>query len=329
MSTNFKPLTDQVAERLREQLLKNTSVFQQDKPLAMPFNPVSGKSYRGAAALILLMEQRPDPRWLSLKNASFNKTPVLKGEHGTLISFYKTNEMKPVLKTDGTPELKENGKQKFAPVKLDEAKLETAFMFNATQLKEFPELEPRHEQSPILRLETILNYTQVEVKTDYAIDDLVELANEESKLKLPEVNEDKTSLRKQIASLFIAAELGLEFKLTEPGLPEIWGTILKDEPAELFKAANDAQKIADHVLGFEKKRELSKTLDKGDVIPYKGDSIQVLAILKGGTAQVRNEEGKKWKVGPADGLYKSLIEARNNPSQKMEKEHKEELAMAR
>jgi antirestriction protein ArdC len=328
MSNNFKPLTDQVSERLREQLQQGTSVFQLDKPLAMPFNPVSGKSYRGAAALILLMEQKDDPRWLSLNQASYNKTHVLKGEHGTLISFYKTSEMKPVLKPNGEKELKENGKPKYESVKLDEAKLETTFMFNAAQLKDMPKLTPRHELSAEDRLQLILNNSQVEVKTDYVIDHLVEWASEGDKLKLPEVDEDKTRLRSQIAGLFIAAELGLPYEMPDYTFVVNTPDILKQEPAELFKAANDAQKIVDLVLRFEKKREISKTLDKGDAIPYKGDTIRVIAILKGGTAQVRNEEGKRWKIGPTDGIYKSLVEARNNPPQQ-ETKQSEELAMAR
>src|ERR1700744_2130972 len=198
MNNNFKPLTDQVSERLREQLKNGTSIFQQpsDHMLAMPFNPVSGKNYRGAAALILIMEQRPDARWLSLKQASFNKTHVLKEEHGTLISFYKTNEMKPVLKPDGEKELNENGKPKYQSVKLDEAKLETVFMFNAAQLKDMPELEPRHQALPIDRFATIKANSGFE---GVDIDDLVGWASGKEQLKLPEVSEEKAMLRSEIA----------------------------------------------------------------------------------------------------------------------------------
>jgi antirestriction protein ArdC len=323
---NLKPLSNQVADRLRKQLQEETSIFHKDGVLAMPINATSGKSYRGAAALILLMEQRPDPRWLSLKQASFNKTPVIKDQHGTLISFYKNSEMQPVIK-DGQPELKENGKPKYEPVKLEEPKLETTFLFNAAQLKDMPAMEPGQKEPGEDRLQQILENAGVKPRPYYVVDQMVDWAGTGAEVKLPEVDEDKARLRNQIAGLFIAAGLGLVYEMPDYTFVVNTPDLLKKDPSELFKAANDAQRIADFVLGFEKKREQSKTLDKGDVIAYKSDTITVQAILKGGTAQVKNEEGKRWKVGPNDGLYKSLVEAKNNPE--IKKEQAEELVMSR
>ena len=66
MSNNFKPLSEQVAGRLIEQLKDGNSIFQQNdgQPLIMPFNASTGKNYRGAPALVLLLKQEPDPRWM-------------------------------------------------------------------------------------------------------------------------------------------------------------------------------------------------------------------------------------------------------------------------
>jgi len=112
--------------------------------------------------------------------------------------------------------------------------------------------------------------------------------------------------------------LNLPFELGEyVGYIQSWSQLIKEEPAELFKAANDAQYIADKVIGLEKKRAseqaLTTVLNKGDEISYKGDTIKVLAILRGKTAQVENSDGAKFKVGPKDGLYAALVNAKNNP----------------
>jgi len=328
MSNNFKPLSEQTANKLIAQLEEGKSVFQQgNKPLQMPFNPTNNIHYRGAAALILLMNNREDPRWMSMENANYNKTPIKKEEKGTLISFYANSKMKPALKADGSPELKENGKPKMEKVKLPEAELVNVFLWNAEQLDKIAAFEAKPQAfSPIERARQIMeNSKLVNPPQDYNI------PNEESYysailkdmagMKVAEKASEsgiKDALKTNIASLFMSAQLNLPFDLGDHvGYTASWSQLIKEQPSELFKAANDAQKIADQILGFEKKKEqeLSKptTLNKGDIIAYKGDTITVKAILKGKTAQVENSEGKNFKVSPKDSLYASLIEAKNNP----------------
>jgi hypothetical protein len=63
-----------------------------------------------------------------------------------------------------------------------------------------------------------------------------------------------------------------------------------------------------------------KGLNKNDVISYNETEYKVLAILKGKTAQLEDlGSGKKFKVGPKDGLYTSLINAKNNTEQAIER----------
>jgi len=325
MSNNFKPLSEQVAKKLIAQFEEGTSVFQQgDKPLQMPFNPTTDKNYRGAAALVLLMNNRADPRWMSMENANFKKWPVNKGEKGTLISFYKTSEMKPMMK-DGQAVLKDNGKPQMEKVKLAEPELTTVFLWNGEQLDKIPGYEPKpQERSPVERARLILENSQL-VNLPHEHD----IPHEESYysailkdvagLKIEEKSSGsgvKDALISNIASLFISAELNLPYDLGDHvGYTASWSQLMKEQPAELFKAANDAQKIVDNILGLEKKKEqqISNVLNKGDVIAYKGDNIKVLAILKGKTVQVENGEGKVFKVGPKDKLYANLLEAKNNP----------------
>lgn len=296
MSNNLKPLSQQIAEKLIQQFKDGTSVFQksENEPLRMPFNASTGKNYRGAPALVLLLKQEPDPRWMTLEQGNFKKNNVMKDEKGTLISFYKTHEMQP------SGELKENGKPKMVSVKLPEPVLTTAFLFNAKQLKDMPPLEPVKDQSE--RLSKILG-TETELRS--VVEKMIAEKPNESSIK--------DALKANIATLFLSAELHQPFELGDHiGYIQPWSLLIKEEPAELFKAANDAQYIADKVLGLEKKREVETTLNKGDVIAYKGENIKVLTILKGKTAQLEYPNGAKQKVGPNDGLYAALISAKNN-----------------
>ncbi|MDP9079958.1 MAG: ArdC-like ssDNA-binding domain-containing protein [Bacteroidota bacterium] len=329
MSTNFKPLTDQVAEKLNAQIKEGTSIFQRDdRPLIMPFNPGSGKNYREAAGLILLMRDMDDPRWMSLKNANFQNWPVAKDEKGTLISFYKTSEMKPVLDDKGEAVLNDKGKPKMQSVKLAEPVLTTAFLFNGTQLKNTPAYEPKDPALAIDRAKTILENAKPESQLkqqDFASEPayyaalLKEMAENKAAEKASE-SRITDALKTNLAAIFISAELGLPYDIGDHvGYLDSWSQLIMEKPAELFKAANDAQKIADHVIRFEKKKEVeqtaSTTLNKGDVIAYKGDTLKVLEILRGKVAQVENSDGAKFKVGPKDGLYAVLLDAKNNPQQ--------------
>jgi len=293
MSNNFKPLSEQIAEKLIKELNEGTSVFHRKEALQMPYNASTGKPYRGAPALILLMKNEKDPRWMTLEQGNFHKNNVMKDEKGTLISFYKTHDMQP------SGELKENGKPKMVSIKLEEPVLTTAFLFNGRQLKDMPPLEPKAAEP----LEKELKEKVAAIIAEKPNSSLV-----------------KDALKASMAELFIAAKQNQPFDLGDHiGYTAAWAVLLKEEPSELFKSANDAQKIADSILRPEKKNSLE--LNKGDEIAYKGDTIKVLAILKGKTAQVVNAQGDKFKVGPKDSLYTSLVEARNNPRRTEAKVH--------
>jgi hypothetical protein len=70
-------------------------------------------------------------------------------------------------------------------------------------------------------------------------------------------------------------------------------------------------------------------LEKGDVIAYKGNEFTVLSEQKNKIVQVQDSTGDKLKIKPNDGLYASLLHAKNNPleqSQEMEQSISEEEA---
>lgn len=135
MNKQFKPLAEQISERMVNLLNDNRSIFT--KPMkedgtsqfVMPINAKTKQKYTGAAALVLLMQNRRDPRWLSFEQARYNKTPVKKGAHGTLIEFMSDNKLQQKVE-NGEPAFKENGKPKMERVKLDEPVKVDAWLFN-------------------------------------------------------------------------------------------------------------------------------------------------------------------------------------------------------
>ncbi|HMI02730.1 MAG TPA: ArdC family protein [Pedobacter sp.] len=118
--TKEKPLHEAVADKLLAQLEAGTSFLQklngqpQQRPFQIPFNPSTGKSYRGMNALALAMQSYEDPRWVTLKQANSMGAQVPKGAKATPINFLKENEGQMVP--------------------------QTAWVFNAEQMKNMPSL---------------------------------------------------------------------------------------------------------------------------------------------------------------------------------------------
>jgi antirestriction protein ArdC len=378
MSTPFKPLSEQIAGKMIADMKAGTSVFQRPNNSmnsALPFNIESGHRYAGPSALVLLMQKRDDPRWATSNQANRNHTAVVKGATGTLINFMSSYEYQKAVDGEGQPVLKENGKQRTERVKLDEPKQVEAWLFNGEQLRKLDKWEKEPiDLSPAARAQVILDNSRAVIEhggddmfydtrsdtivlpemeqfknpEQYYAEALHQLAHwtaAEDRLNRPvEGSADQSlvareELRTNLASLFLSKELNLPYDLNDHvGYLNSWSQILKEEPAELFKAASDAQKIVDHIMAFEQKVEeklevaneneviegkqqsgedLQKfnpqRLSKGEVIPHNGTEFKVLAELKNNVYQMQDlADNRKFKMGSNSGLFASLIEARNN-----------------
>lgn len=372
MST-YKPLSEQIAGRMIMDIKNGTSVFQRPNNSlnsALPFNIESGHKYAGPSALVLLMQKRDDPRWGTSNQANRNHTAVLKGATGTLINFMTQFEYQKVVDEKGEPVLKENGKQRTERVKLDEPKQVDAWMFNGEQMRNMPkwEKEPM-DLSPAERAQVILENSKAVIEhggddmyydrdlgaiiipekeqfanpEQYYAEALHQLAhqtyqteglNRDGDLHAGEMVSEE--LRTNLASLFLSKELNLPYDLNEHvGYLNSWSVLLKEEPGELFKAASDAQKIVDRIIGFEQKIEVHQAvenevaneqdtaqeavksnpnkLETGDVIRYKGNEFTVLSEQKNKVLKVQDASGDKFNLKPKDGLYSALLHAKNNP----------------
>lgn len=369
MSEQFKPLADQVSERMVNLLNDNRSIFT--KPMkedgssqfVLPINARSKQKYTGPAALVLIMQNRRDPRWLSFDKALYNKTPVKKGAYGTLIEFNSTNELRPKTE-DGKPVLNKEGNQKMERVKLDVPVPVQAWLYNGKDLVGLRPLQVKAMLlSPTERAQAILDHsgTKQDPKAVKAYDTpqlyyaaaLHHLAHETVKNQLPEITDKpREELRTNIASILIGAELNLPYVLE--GHQEYlkqWATLLKDDPKELFNAATDAQLITNQVMGYEGKREQQQDtkqgsrqatqqevkpaqtaakLTEGMEIAYNGTTYKVMAEQSRGAVKLEDlTTHDKHRVKPTDGLYKSLVAQLNNPVQhevrEQEMEQGEEL----
>jgi len=389
MST-YKPLSEQIAGKMIMDIKNGTSVFQRPNNSlnsALPFNIESGHQYAGPSALVLLMQKRDDPRWGTSNQANRNHTAVLKGATGTLINFMTQFEYQKVVDEKGEPVLKENGKQRTERIKLDEPKQVDAWMFNGEQMRNMPkwEKEPM-DLSPAERAQVILENSNAVIEhggddmyydrdlgaiiipekeqfaspEQYYAEALHQLAhqtyhteglNREGDLHAGEMVSEE--LRTNLASLFLSKELNLPYDLNEHvGYLNSWSVLLKEAPGELFKAASDAQKIVDRIIGFEQQMEVQQAaenevaneqdtaqeaakanpnkLETGDVIRYKGNEFTVLSEQKNKVLKVQDASGDKFNLKPKDGLYSALLHAKNNPleqSQEMEQGMGEEESM--
>lgn len=147
MNKNFKPLHEQIANKLIAALEAGTSPFQKpwkdsDAPaFTIPVNPTTNKNYRGMNSLWLSMQGYSDPRWMTLKQADFAGYTVKEGAKATLINFVKTHNIEAMRDPDGNKIKDENGKTMTRTTELDKATITKAWVFNAEQINGIPPLE--------------------------------------------------------------------------------------------------------------------------------------------------------------------------------------------
>jgi antirestriction protein ArdC len=381
MSTPFKPLSEQITGKMIADLKAGTSIFQRPNNSlnsALPFNIESGHRYAGPSALILLMQKRDDPRWGTSNQANRNHTAVVKGSTGTLIQFMSNYEYQKMVDGEGQPVLKENGKQRTERIKLDEPKQVDAWLFNGEQMRNIEKWEKEPNiLSPAERAQVILDNSKVVIENggedmfydrqldaiiipemeqfaspeQYYAEALHQLAHwtaAEDRLNRPLVGEAgefvmiREELRTNLASLLLSKELNLPYDLNyHQGFVNSWAQVLKEEPSELFKAASDAQKIVDHILGFEQqieeKQETKQTrqsetemgtvaetqidtpkidptkLTEGEVIPHNGTEFKVTKVQKNNVYQMQDlGSERKFKMSSKDVLFNELLDVRNN-----------------
>ncbi len=302
MTGNKQSFHEQVAENLIEQLKKGTAPWQKpwhpgDLQAALPFNPTTGKRYRGINILNLMSRGFTDPRWLTYKQAEGVSANVRKGQKSTPVQYWKFTEDR--IKTDeqGVPMLDDEGQPIKIQVKLERPRVFYAAVFNAEQIDNLPEwVIKAPDWDPLERAETLLERSQAIIRHgeidrafyrpatdsihlphkhqfatpgDYyatALHELGHWSGHESRLNRdlshPFGSEGyaKEELRAEIASLMLSGELGIGH---DPGQHAAyvgsWIKALQEDPFEIFRAAADAEKIREFVLELSHQQEMEVT----------------------------------------------------------------------
>lgn len=244
-----------------------------------PLNPTTSQHYHGVNVLILAMHplafMTADPRWMTYQQAAEKKWQVKKGEKSTSIFFTK--------KYSVDDDQAEDGKKAVRFLK-------HYAVFHASQVEGIPAYKaPSFEEAPWTKPETaatILSNSGARVLTggDRAFyspaSDMIQLPPENAfhgpshwaAVALHELGHwsghekrlgrdltgakgsilyAKQELRAELASAFLSCELGIPSDIpNHASYIGNWLSFLKNDKREIFRAAADAQKIVDLILGF-------------------------------------------------------------------------------
>jgi antirestriction protein ArdC/phage/plasmid primase-like uncharacterized protein len=156
-----------VADAIIKQLKEGTAPWQ--KPWTgnerrMPYNPTSGKDYRGGNAMYLwaigAMQGFNDTRWMTYRQAEAQGAQVRKGEKGTRIQYVMTGEAQLLKDDNGKPVLDADGQPQKVFVQYERPRTMHFTVFNASQIDGLPPASPRPtvpEWERIERAEAILS----------------------------------------------------------------------------------------------------------------------------------------------------------------------------
>ena len=252
---------------------------------AMPRNAVTGARYRGINTIVLGMSplayDSADPRWATFKQAADRGWQVRKGERGTTAYFFKRLEVR-----DDNADPGEGAEEPTRRIPL----LRAFTLFHASQIEGAPAFVPPTVAEAPWRapdaVETIIANSGAVVRvggdrafyspaTDHIqmppqaafhsvsgwsstiLHEAAHWSGAPSRLNRDVRNRfgshdyAREEVRVEIAQHYVSSELGLacDFTNTTAYLAS-WLEALKSDRKEVFRAAADAQRIADYLLGF-------------------------------------------------------------------------------
>lgn len=279
----------------------------------IPYNPVTGKRYRGINALYLMVNQSDDNRWLTYKQAQSMDAQVRKGEKGTTIQYWKFHEEQIKHDDAGRPVLDEQGNPLKVQVNLERPKVFYATVFHASQIDNMPELIAKEpDWSLIERAEKLLHNSGANIVHSEADRAFYRLSTDSIHLPPKEqfksaanyyatalhelghwsghpsrLDRDlghpfgsdayaKEELRAEIASMLLGAELGIGHDPSQhTAYIKSWIRVLEDEPLEIFRASADAEKIVNHLYALEQTQDINLE----ELIEIKDDKLKEEVVM--------------------------------------------------
>ncbi|QIN36816.1 zincin-like metallopeptidase domain-containing protein [Legionella longbeachae] len=274
----------------------------------VPYNPITGKRYRGINALYLMLNQIDDNRWLTYRQAQSMDAQVRKGEKGTTIQYWKFHEEQTKRDDAGNPVLDAQGNPLKVQVNLERPKVFYATVFHASQIDNMPELIAKEpDWSLIERAEKLLHNSGATIIHSEADRAFYRLSTDSIHLPPKEqfksaanyyatalhelghwsghpsrLDRDlghpfgsdayaKEELRAEIASILLGSELGIGHDPSQhTAYIKSWIRVLEDEPLEIFRASADAEKIVNHLCALEQTQDIQQ----GELIEIKDDQLK-------------------------------------------------------
>lgn len=289
-------LTDQIVQLVEQGVApwqKPWNANAASLALEMPRNATTGRAYRGGNAVWLMLKAQgmgsADPRWCTFKQAQDAGWKIRKGAKGTSVEYWQFDR-------EETRQNPTTGKTEKIRVKLENPRVFYATVFHASQIDGIPEHAPRERADgwdPVTEAERILAgsgarfYHDQQDRAYYAVGaDEIHLPPREAFPRpldyyevalhelghwtghLSRMNRDlsgafgsepyaREELRAQMASLFLAAELGVPFNPERHAAYQAsWVKSLRSDKHEIFRAARDAEQMAGYVMGLSVDRRL-------------------------------------------------------------------------
>lgn len=240
-----------------------------------------------------------DPRWLTFNQAKERGYRVNKGEKGSLIQTFRFHEEKQVRDEQGKPVKDDKGNAVIEQTKLNKPIIRTFVVFNAEQMTGLAPLErTEHQWNGVEQIDKLLaaSGAQIEhqsgnrafyspaldkivlpLKEQFldperyystALHELGHWTGHESRLNRPFINAfgsegyAREELRAEISSLLVGQRLGISH---DPGqhmaYVDSWVKILKEDPAEIVRACQDAEKIHNYLSVY-----LERSADKAEQV---------------------------------------------------------------
>lgn len=283
----YQEITDKIVAAIESGTAPWQRPWDQVSGTGLPMNGSSGRHYNGVNAMLLLMtahaEGHTDPRWFTFKQANELGVKVRKGSKSTPVYFFKMldvegNEEGP--QRSGSGGQNDDGKRRI-PF------LTEYRVFHASQLEGLAPLEsPNREWTPVEAVQQVIDRLRPDIRiggdrafyAPGADRDYIQMPPEGafpdaarwSGTLLHEIGHwtgaehrlnrqfgrwgtdeyAQEELRAELGSAFLCAELGVPTPVdNHAAYVGAWVKRLKEDKFEIFRAAKDARRIADFVMG--------------------------------------------------------------------------------
>jgi antirestriction protein ArdC len=244
-----------------------------------------------------------DPRWMTYKQAAENGWQVRKGEKGTHIEFWEAKTSAVEKSTGGDPTVDSEQREETGRRRLIH-RVYTVFNAKQIEGIPVYERPSRTEFEVVQSGERILANSGAAISHDQrdsafydrqsdsihlppkdafndapgyygtALHELAHWTGHPSRLNRGTLNDSyrfgdldyaKEELRAELASVFIAAEIGVPHDpANHSAYVGSWIKALKDDKHEIFKAAHDASAAADYVIHMEREISKAESLEVSD-----------------------------------------------------------------